>query len=78
MDDAAAPAGVKARVITLATLGPGGTPHHLPCVFALMDDTPYTSIDAKPKSTRNLQRLHDIARDPRVSDARHRPSIAAT
>ena len=56
-----------ARVATLATIGPDGAPHLVPCVFALTGATLYTPVDAKPKSTRDLQRLRDIARDPRVS-----------
>lgn len=57
----------SARVATLATIGLDGAPHLVPCVFVLTGDTLYTPVDAKPKSTRDLQRLRDIARDPRVS-----------
>jgi PPOX class probable F420-dependent enzyme len=38
----------------------------VPICFALEGDTLYTAVDEKPKRTRRLARLVDIARDPRV------------
>ena len=52
-----------ARVARLATAGP----HLVPICFALDGDTIWTAVDAKPKRTRALRRLQNIARDPRVS-----------
>jgi PPOX class probable F420-dependent enzyme len=57
----------EARVAHLATVRPDGAPHLVPIVFALEDDRVYTAIDDKPKRTRELQRLANIAADPRVS-----------
>src|SRR4051794_4921374 len=52
-----------ARVARLATSGP----HIVPICFALDGDTIWSAVDAKPKRTRALRRLENIARDPRVS-----------
>ena len=38
----------------------------MPICFALDGDTLYTAVDEKPKRTRQLARLDDIERDPRV------------
>src|SRR4030081_2319305 len=56
-----------ARVAVLATTGPQRTPHLVPCVLARDGDVVYTPVDAKPKSTRRLGRLRDIAAAPRVA-----------
>jgi PPOX class probable F420-dependent enzyme len=53
----------SARVARLATAGP----HIVPICFALDGDTLWSAVDAKPKRTRELRRLENIARDPRVS-----------
>ena len=55
-----------ARVARLATLGPAG-PHLVPVTFALENGVIWTAVDEKPKATRSLQRLRNIATDPRVS-----------
>jgi PPOX class probable F420-dependent enzyme len=52
-----------ARVARLATAGP----HVVPICFALDGETIWSAVDAKPKRTRALKRLDNIARDPRVS-----------
>jgi PPOX class probable F420-dependent enzyme len=54
---------LAARVARLATSGP----HVVPICFALDGDTIWTAVDAKPKRTRALRRLENIASDPRVS-----------
>jgi PPOX class probable F420-dependent enzyme len=54
-------------VARLATLRPDGGPHLVPVVFALVGDIVYTAVDAKPKRTWRLQRLANIAADPRCS-----------
>jgi PPOX class probable F420-dependent enzyme len=57
----------QARVAHLATIGPDGLPHLVPCVFALQDDQIVSVIDEKPKRTRSLQRLANIMANPRVA-----------
>jgi PPOX class probable F420-dependent enzyme len=62
-----------ARVARLATVGPAG-PHIVPIVFALDHARIFSVVDEKPKTTRQLQRLANIAAYPRVSvlaDAYH-------
>nr|WP_152864843.1 TIGR03668 family PPOX class F420-dependent oxidoreductase [Streptomyces acidicola] len=55
-----------ARVARLATVAPGGRPHLVPIVFARHDDTIVSAVDHKPKKTRQLGRLHNIAVHPAV------------
>ena len=55
-----------ARVARLATADGSGEPHLVPIVFALDGDVIHTCVDDKPKSTRRLRRLADIAENPRV------------
>jgi PPOX class probable F420-dependent enzyme len=54
---------LTARVARLATAGP----HLVPICFALDGETIWSAVDAKPKRTRALRRLDNIARDPHVS-----------
>ena len=56
-----------APVARLATVTADGAPHLVPVVFAVSDDTVYTAVDGKPKSTQHLKRLANIAADPRAS-----------
>ena len=61
-----------ARVARLATRGPDGRPYLVPVTFALAPDSAggdriYSAVDAKPKTTTRLQRLRNIAADPRVA-----------
>jgi PPOX class probable F420-dependent enzyme len=56
-----------AEVGRLATVGEGGRPHLVPICFALDGDTLYFAVDAKPKRTRDLKRLRNIAANPAVS-----------
>lgn len=58
---------VAARVARLATVTAQGAPHVVPVVFALVDDVAYTAVDGKPKSTRQLQRLANVAATGRAS-----------
>lgn len=51
----------------LATIGPDGSPHLIPVCFTWAGDVIWTAIDSKPKSTDELQRLKDVARDPRTA-----------
>ncbi|GIF21468.1 PPOX class probable F420-dependent enzyme [Actinoplanes tereljensis] len=57
----------SARVARLATVGPAGEPHLVPFVFAVVGDVIHSAVDAKPKRTRNLRRLANIAANPQVS-----------
>ena len=55
-----------ARVGRLATTGAGGAPHIVPVCFVLVAGELWTAIDDKPKSTRALRRLENLAADPRA------------
>lgn len=59
-----------ARVARLATVTPGGHPHVVPLVFALVGAEPalrvYWAVDAKPKRSRSLQRVRNLQADPRA------------
>jgi len=57
----------QARVARLATVSAQGTPHVVPCTFAVDGEMIYSAVDAKPKSTTNLQRLANIAANPSVT-----------
>ncbi|HEY3683157.1 MAG TPA: TIGR03668 family PPOX class F420-dependent oxidoreductase [Streptosporangiaceae bacterium] len=57
-----------AEVARLATVGADGLPHLVPVTFAAPG--PYTvviGVDDKPKTTRDLRRLRNIAANPRVT-----------
>ena len=56
-----------ARVGRLATAGADGRPLVVPVCYALEGDRIYSAVDAKPKRTRELRRLRNIAANPRVS-----------
>lgn len=55
-----------ARVAYLATTGSSG-PHVVPVVLALVDEHVLIAVDQKPKATLSLQRLRNVANDPRVA-----------
>ena len=57
----------EARVGRLATLTPEGRPHIVPCCFVLDDQTVYSAVDAKPKSTLALRRLENVRAHPPCS-----------
>lgn len=50
----------EARVGRLGTVSTDGRPHLVPCCFALVGDTVYSAVDAKPKSTLALRRLANL------------------
>ncbi len=58
-------------IARLATADAGGRPHLVPMVFACstgeQTDRIYSAVDAKPKTTRRLKRLTNIAANPAVS-----------
>jgi PPOX class probable F420-dependent enzyme len=58
---------LEARVARLATVDRHGRPHLVPITFAVDGDVLYFAVDAKPKSTNDLQRLRNIAVNPGVS-----------
>ena len=58
---------VEARVARLATVDAQGRPHVVPIVFAHDDEYLYFAVDDKPKRSRDLKRLRNIAGNPRVS-----------
>jgi PPOX class probable F420-dependent enzyme len=56
-----------ARVGRLATADASGRPLVVPVCYAFDGARCYSAVDAKPKSTRNLRRLRNIAANPQVS-----------
>ena len=54
-------------VARLATVRPDGGPHVVPIVFALVGDTVFSAVDAKPKRSPALQRLANVRSDPRCA-----------
>ncbi len=57
----------SSAVARLATVGPDGAPHVVPVVFALVGETLYSAVDAKPKRTTRLQRLANVRGEPRCA-----------
>jgi PPOX class probable F420-dependent enzyme len=59
----------EARVARLGTADRAGRPLVVPVCYALDEETGrlYSPVDAKPKRTRNLRRLRNIADNPRAS-----------
>jgi PPOX class probable F420-dependent enzyme len=57
----------SARVARLATADATGQPHLVPLVFAVSGDSVFSAVDAKPKRTRALRRLRNIAENPCVA-----------
>jgi PPOX class probable F420-dependent enzyme len=58
-----------ARTATLATIRPDGRPRLVPICFVLHGETVWTPLDDKPKAVsdpRDLARVRDIEREPRV------------
>ena len=57
----------EARVGRLATADAAGRPLVVPVCFAFENDALYSAVDDKPKRTRELRRLRNIAENPHVS-----------
>jgi PPOX class probable F420-dependent enzyme len=57
----------SSAVARLATVRPDGAPHVVPLVFALVESTVYSAVDAKPKRTSALQRLSNVRVEPRCA-----------
>jgi PPOX class probable F420-dependent enzyme len=53
-----------AAVARLATVDPDGRPHLVPIAFALLGDTLYSAVDAKPKRSRVLRRIENARERP--------------
>ena len=54
-------------VARLSTVRPDRGPHVVPIVFALVGDTVFSAVDAKPKRSTNLQRLANVRADARCA-----------
>lgn len=62
----------RSPVAILGTLDPDGAPHLVPFTFVAMDGERIVSaIDEKPKASRELKRLRNLRRDPRVTVLAH-------
>ena len=57
----------EARVGRLATADAAGRPLVVPVCYVFDGDRCYSAVDAKPKRTRELRRLKNIAANPHVS-----------
>ncbi|WP_116050536.1 TIGR03668 family PPOX class F420-dependent oxidoreductase [Amycolatopsis palatopharyngis] len=56
----------SARVARLATVGGDGRPHLVPVTFTVLGAQIVFAVDHKPKRTRDLRRLRNIAENPEV------------
>jgi PPOX class probable F420-dependent enzyme len=56
-----------ARSGTLGTISADGGPHLVPCCFVLHNETIYSAVDGKPKTTMALRRLDNIRASPVAS-----------
>ncbi len=57
----------SARRAVFTSVDGAGRPHAVPVVFAVYGDRIVTPIDKKPKTTRSLARVKNIARNPHVA-----------
>src|SRR5947199_35433 len=57
----------EARVARLTTADADGKPHIVPITFAVNQDTVFFAVDTKPKRTRDLKRLRNLAANPSVA-----------
>ena len=57
----------EARVGRLATSDAAGRPLVVPVCFAFDGEAIYSAVDDKPKRTRQLRRLRNVAENPRAS-----------
>jgi PPOX class probable F420-dependent enzyme len=54
----------EARVARMATVDSEGRPHVVPLVFAIDGDILYSSVDEKPKASRDLRRIRNLRANP--------------
>ena len=66
-DDALLAAAARSPVARLATIAASGEVDLVPITFVLTATTIVSAVDHKPKQTRQLRRLDNIAREPRVT-----------
>jgi len=57
----------SAKVARLATINADGTPHLVPIVFVIRNETLYTAVDGKPKRSRRLRRIENARSRPHVT-----------
>jgi PPOX class probable F420-dependent enzyme len=57
----------ESKVARLGTNSARGWPHLVPVCYARSGETMYIAIDEKPKTSRNLARLRNVASDPRAT-----------
>jgi PPOX class probable F420-dependent enzyme len=57
----------ESRTGHLGTVGADAAPHVVPVCFVLEGNSIYFAVDSKPKRTRDLKRLRNIATNPRVT-----------
>jgi PPOX class probable F420-dependent enzyme len=63
---------ISQRVAILGTLNADGSSHLVPFTFASLEPGQLVSaVDQKPKSSRQLRRLGNVRRDPRVTILAH-------
>jgi PPOX class probable F420-dependent enzyme len=55
-----------ARIGRLSTVSADGTPHLVPLCFVLDGEVLYWAVDQKPKSSRSLKRLRNLAARPQA------------
>lgn len=67
MDDELLALAAAMPVARLATIGAAGDIDLVPITFSLAGTTLVTAVDHKPKRSRRLRRLDNIARNPRVT-----------
>jgi PPOX class probable F420-dependent enzyme len=56
----------EARVARLATADAAGSPHLVPVCFVYDGGSLWTPLDGKPKTTRALRRVRNVAENPRA------------
>jgi PPOX class probable F420-dependent enzyme len=57
----------RERVARLATVDRDGRTHLVPITFALVGDSVYSAVDAKPKRSRTLRRIENARERPEVT-----------
>lgn len=57
----------EAQVGRLGTIEATGRPHLVPMCFALTNETLYSAVDQKPKTSTRLRRLDNILANPEVA-----------
>jgi PPOX class probable F420-dependent enzyme len=57
---------VHSPVAVLGTADAAGVPHLVPVTYLVTGDLVFVAIDGKPKRSRDLRRLRNIAANPRV------------